>query len=161
MSAGRGSVVAVWRRGEGGGRLNAMARATVEGGGWESFKMAAIRDGLGRVRVAGEAIYQSWREREDEREILVEGCFNPDDGRYYPPFLVSLLLFSLVFQPRRLILRFPFFPLRFVRSPSYRLFCLCSPSIEGEHPPPNLWELVPRRWSPRVRSRKYKRQRRD
>lgn len=35
---------------------------------WESFKMAAIRDGLGRVRVAGEAIYQSWREREEEKD---------------------------------------------------------------------------------------------
>ena len=35
---------------------------------WESFKMAAIRDGLGRVRVAGEAIYQSWWEREEEKD---------------------------------------------------------------------------------------------
>lgn len=58
MSAGRGSVVAVCR----GGRCAGVERdgkGTVEGGGWESFKMAAIRDGLGRVRVAGEAIYQS------------------------------------------------------------------------------------------------------
>lgn len=57
--------------------------------------MAAIRDGLGRVRVAGEAIYQ--REREREPGILVEGCFAPMVAVTTPfpgPFLP---LFSFLF----------------------------------------------------------------
>lgn len=48
--------------------------------------MAAIRDGLGRVRVAGEAIYQ--------RETLLEGCFAPDRWWPLPPPFLVLPLFT-------------------------------------------------------------------
>ena len=48
--------------------------------------MAAIRDGLGRVRVAGEAIYQ--------KETLLEGCFAPDRWWPLPPPFLVLPLFT-------------------------------------------------------------------
>lgn len=83
MSADRGSVVAV-REGEerrGGGR--AVER-------WESFKMAAIRDGLGRVRVAGEAIYQSWWEREGRERSSWRVASTPMMAVTTPLFSLSL-----------------------------------------------------------------------
>lgn len=57
----------------------------------ESFKMAAIRDGLGRVRVAGEAIYQRRRkiERQRERDILARGLLRPRWWPLPPPFSSS------------------------------------------------------------------------
>lgn len=93
------------------------------GGGWESFKMAAIRDGLGRVRVAGEAIYQR------ERRILLEGCFAPDGGRYHPlsrPFRHPFTLRPLYFH---LPLSFSLFP---GCTSACRLFLHPSPD---QHPP--------------------------
>lgn len=103
--------------------------------------MAAIRDGLGRVRVAGEAIYQ--------RETLLEGCFAPD--RWWPlppPFLVLpllLLLPLLRFPCHLLLLLLLFFPI----SPAS--FLTPWHPLDHDHP------LNSAPYSPRVRSRKYKR----
>lgn len=105
--------------------------------------MAAIRDGLGRVRVAGEAIYQ--------RETLLESCFAPD--RWWPlppPFLVLPLFTSPSSTPFSLPPSPPSPPL-----PSYfsRIFSHSRPwhPLDHDHP------LNSAPYSPRVRSRKYKR----
>lgn len=102
--------------------------------------MAAIRDGLGRVRVAGEAIYQ--------RETLLEGCFAPD--RWWPlppPFLVLPLFTSPSSTLSVLLATF---------STSYFSRVLSRPRswhpLDHDHP---LNSATP--YSPRVRSRKYKR----
>lgn len=104
--------------------------------------MAAIRDGLGRVRVAGEAIYQ--------RETLLEGCFAPD--RWWPlppPFLVLPLFTSPSFTPFSL----PPSPPPPLLPYFSRIFSHSRPwhPLDHDHP------LNLASYSSRVRSRKYKR----
>lgn len=106
--------------------------------------MAAIRDGLGRVRVAGEAIYQ--------RETLLEGCFAPD--RWWPlppPFLVLPLFTSPSSTPFSLPPSSP--PPSPPSLPPYFSRVLSRPwhPLDHDHP------LNSAPYSPRVRSRKYKR----
>jgi len=106
--------------------------------------MAAIRDGLGRVRVAGEAIYQ--------KETLLEGCFAPD--RWWPlpppfPVLPFLLLLPLLRFPCHLLL----FLLLFLPISPVSFLTL----VSGTHSITTTPLTRSRIYSPRVRSRKYKR----
>lgn len=94
--------------------------------------MAAIRDGLGRVRVAGEAIYQRRRkDREVERKRYpLQRVASPPMVAVTTPFLVLSSFHSLPLSPPRLIPGFPLSPR--CTSSSYRL---CSP-LDRDHPPP-------------------------
>lgn len=123
--------------------------------------MAAIRDGLGRVRVAGEAIYQRRRkiERQRERDIPRQRVASPPMVAVTTPFLLlPFSPFSLRSPPRLIpsfsllhVLVSPFLPLLAPRSrPSSSLSPSLSLSLSLNSSP----------WSPRVRSRKYKRRRR-
>lgn len=112
--------------------------------------MAAIRDGLGRVRVAGEAIYQ--------RETLLEGCFSPD--RWWPlppPFLVLPLFTS---PPSSTLFSLPPSPPSYPHpppSPSSPYFSRVLSRPRPWHPLDHDHPLNSAPYSPRVRSRKYKR----